>query len=124
LRTIVNDDELWRNTLRGLNRDFYHQTVTSKQVENYIIKALDMELSGFFEQYLRDARIPTFEYTLEKNTLRYRFSNTVSNFAMPVRVQLDGIEITLPVTTTWQEKSVPQDSTEVTVPIDYYFKIR
>ena len=121
LRTIVNDDELWRKTLRGLNTDFYHQTVSSAQVEEYLMQALDLELRGYFDQYLRDARVPNFEYKLEKNTLRYRFTNAVSNFAMPVRVKLDGVEISLSVTTTWQEKSIPQDSTELTVPVDYYF---
>jgi len=121
LRTMVNDDELWRKTLRGLNKDFYHQTVSSAQVEEYLIKTLDLDLSGYFDQYLRDARIPNFEYTLEKNTLRYRFTNAVSNFAMPVRVGLDGVEVTLPVTTQWQEISIPQDSTELRVPVDYYF---
>lgn len=121
LRTIVNDDELWRKTLRGLNKDFYHQTVSSAQIEEYLINALNLDLTGYFDQYLRDARIPNFEYKLEKNTLRYRFTNAVSNFAMPVRIKLDGVEITLQVTTTWQEKSIPQDSTALTVPDDYYF---
>ncbi|HJN53706.1 MAG TPA: M1 family metallopeptidase, partial [Flavobacteriaceae bacterium] len=36
LRQIAKDDQIWRQILRGLNKEFYHQTVTSKQVENYI----------------------------------------------------------------------------------------
>ena len=36
LRQLVEDDNLWREILRGLNQDFYHQTVSSQQIENYI----------------------------------------------------------------------------------------
>ena len=36
LRQLIEDDELWRSILRGLNHDFRHQTVSSKQVEEYI----------------------------------------------------------------------------------------
>jgi hypothetical protein len=32
IRTIINDDEKWRGILRGLNKTFYHQTVTYEQV--------------------------------------------------------------------------------------------
>ena len=122
LRTVVNDDELWRQTLRGLNKDFYHQTVSSKQVEEYIQEKLQIDLKGFFDQYLRATTIPTLEYRLEKNTLRYRFINAVDHFKLPVRVELDGEAIEIQATTQWQEISVPQDSIEVSVSDDYYFK--
>ena len=121
LRTVVNDDELWRQTLRGLNSEFYHQTVSSLQVENYLQDHLDLNLKGFFDQYLRATELPIFEYVLEKNTLRYRFTNTVKHFELPVRIQLDDVEIALNVSTNWQETSVPQDSSELVVPKDYYF---
>jgi hypothetical protein len=33
----VNDDSKWRTIiLRGLNNTFYHQTVTTKQIEDYL----------------------------------------------------------------------------------------
>src|SRR5665213_1253635 len=32
IRTIINDDEKWRSILRGLNKTFYHQTVTYDQI--------------------------------------------------------------------------------------------
>jgi hypothetical protein len=36
IRTVINDDEKFRQILRGLGKDFYHQTVTTKQIEDYI----------------------------------------------------------------------------------------
>ncbi len=38
IRTLLGDDEKWRSILRGLNKDFYHQTVTTKQIEDYLIE--------------------------------------------------------------------------------------
>src|SRR5258705_10949283 len=36
IRAIIDDDAKWRGILRGLNKTFYHQTVTGKQVQDYI----------------------------------------------------------------------------------------
>ena len=36
MRQIVNDDAKWKSILRGLNSTFYHQTVTTKQIEDYL----------------------------------------------------------------------------------------
>ena len=57
IRQITNDDEKWRKTLRGLNKTFYHQTVTSNQIENYISENIGFDLKYVFDQYLRDIRM-------------------------------------------------------------------
>ena len=98
LRQIINDDVLWREILRGLNKDFYHQQVTTKQIENYIIKKGNLKIDGFFDQYLRTIRIPVLEYQIKKNQIDYKFTNTVDNFSMPVKVWIDGELIWLNVT--------------------------
>ena len=36
LRQLIEDDGKWRMILRGLNKTFYHQTVTTKQIEDYL----------------------------------------------------------------------------------------
>ncbi len=40
IRQVINNDEKFRQILRGLNKTFYHQTVTSKQIEDYIKQAI------------------------------------------------------------------------------------
>jgi len=92
LRQMVNDDEKWRDILRGLNKTFYHQTVTTEQIENYISEQSGMNLTAFFNQYLRDIRIPTLEYTIEDNELKYRWINIVENFDMPLKISIDDQE--------------------------------
>ena len=48
IRTICGDDEKWRNVLRGLNKEFYHKTVTTKEIENYISNSMNVDLSKIY----------------------------------------------------------------------------
>ncbi len=88
IRQVVNNDEKFRAILRGLNKTFYHQTVTSKQIEIYISKQSGIDFSKVFDQYLRTVQIPTLEYKINKGILSYHWSNTVKGFNMPVKVML------------------------------------
>ncbi len=113
LRQVFDDDNLWRNTLRGLNRDFRHQTVSSAQIEDYLSEAFGVDLTPFFDQYLRDVRIPVLEYAFRGGTLMYRWRNTVKGFDMPVKVQLDDVDIWLKPNSQWQEIESFADDLEV-----------
>ncbi|HJQ53558.1 MAG TPA: M1 family metallopeptidase [Gemmatimonadaceae bacterium] len=86
IRQLVDDDARWRGILRGLNKTFWHQTVTTKQIEDYMSRAAGMKLGKVFDQYLRTTKIPTLEYKLEGQKLSYRWTNVVPGFAMPVKV--------------------------------------
>lgn len=86
LRQLLEDDEKWRSILRGLNRDFRHTTVTGKQVEDYLSKHTGIDLTEFFNQYLRHAPIPLVEFKMNSNVLSFRYSDIVEGFDMPVRV--------------------------------------
>ena len=102
LRQITANDEKWRSILRGLNKEFYHQTVTTKQIENYILNMIGVKIGNdgvvnrFFDQYLRDSRIPVFEYTIDCSDINnnckmgYEWGNVVENFKMPIEVIIDG----------------------------------
>ena len=86
IRQLVDDDTRWRGILRGLNKTFWHQTVTTKEIEDYISRESGINLSKVFDQYLRTTQIPTLEYKLQGNKLSYRWANVVRGFAMPVKV--------------------------------------
>ena len=90
LRQLVEDDTLWRSVLRGLNSEFRHQTVTTAQVENYMSERTGKDLSAFFDQYLRTTRIPTLEYRREGDQLKFRYTEIVDGFDMPIRILADG----------------------------------
>jgi aminopeptidase N len=84
IKHSMNDNEKFRQILRGLNKDFYHQTVTSAQVENYISKKAGFDYSKVFDQYLRNTAIPKFEFEVKGNTVRYRYTNCIPGFNLPV----------------------------------------
>ncbi|GGD58744.1 peptidase M1 [Muriicola marianensis] len=86
LRQLLEDDQKWRSVLRGLNEEFYHQTVTSRQVEDYISQKTRIDLTEFFEQYLRTTMIPVLEYSLSQGEITYRYTSVVPSFDMPVRI--------------------------------------
>ncbi len=86
IRQVINDDEKFRKILRGLNKSFYHQTITSKQAENYISKESKSDFSKVFDQYLRTTKIPVLEYSLKNGQMRYRWINCVPGFDMPVKI--------------------------------------
>ena len=88
IRQIINDDEKFRNILKGLNKTFYHQTVTGKQVEDYISKNSGKDLSKVFDEYLRTTMIPVLEYKIKNGTLFYHWTNVVKGFKMPLKVVL------------------------------------
>jgi aminopeptidase N len=107
IRQIVDDDAKWRAILRGLNHTFWHQTVTGQQVEDYISREAGVDLSKVFAQYLTTTRIPEFDYTVEGETLSYRWANVVPGFDMPVRVQVPGLgTLALRPTEAWQTLAV------------------
>ena len=120
LRQIVNDDEKWRKILRGLNSTFYHQTVSTKQIEDYLSQQVGIDLATFFNQYLRDTRIPTVEYFFKDNQLGYRWTNCVSGFNMPVKVTLNGNEELLQPETEWQRVSVNTENSKLEIDKNFY----
>lgn len=88
IRQLIADDEKFRSILRGMNKTFYHQTVTTKQIEDYIAKQSGLKLDKVFDQYLRTVQVPVLAYHIKDGKLSYRWTNTVEGFAMPVKVSL------------------------------------
>jgi len=120
IRQLVNDDEKWRSILRGLNKTFYHQTVTTQQIENYIAEQAGMELDFVFDQYLRDVRIPILEYYIEEGQLFYRWNNCVRGFRMPVEVTIGDKKKWIKPSTRWSEGMKVGEVDSIAMDLDYY----
>jgi len=106
LRQLLEDDEKWRSILRGLNSEFYHQTVTSAQIEAYLSEKSGIDLTAFFDQYLRSTFIPNLEYKIDNTTITYRYSDVVANFDMPVRIFVGKTAHWLFPTTEWKSEKI------------------
>jgi aminopeptidase N len=121
LRQLIDNDKKWRSILRKMNKIFYHQTVTTAQIENFLSSETGFNLEPFFNQYLRGIKIPTLEYKIENNTLEYRWTNVVSNFKMPLKTILNGKEKWIYPTENWNE--IILNSNDYTFVIDENFYV-
>jgi len=122
LRQLTKNDEKWRKILRKMNANFYHQTVTTQQIETFLSKEIGLKLNPFFNQYLRDTRIPVLEYSIENNVLFYRWNNVVDGFDMPVEIKSNNEIQWLYPTESWQTTIVK--SPKITIDEDYYISIK
>ncbi|WDF56563.1 M1 family metallopeptidase [Mucilaginibacter sp. KACC 22063] len=126
IRTIINNDEKWRSILTGLNKTFYHQTVTTGQVVDYINQQSGMNLTKIFDQYLRFRNIPTLEFRFVGGKAYARWISDVDGFDMPVRVRVKGGEYQFikPVNTfkPIQVEGLTKDNLEVDT-FDYYIGV-
>lgn len=120
LRQLLEDDTLWRKILRGLNTEFYHQTVSSKQIEDYISKTSGKDLTAFFNQYLRTTMIPRLEYHQDGDVITYRYREVVKDFDMPVRSFSGGETHWLFPTSEWKEEKLPGGGKEFRIDPNFY----
>ncbi len=127
IRQVINNDKKIREILIGLNKAFYHKTVTTKEIENYISKNAGFDFSKIFDQYLRTIEIPVLEYYFDSNQLHYRFSHTLSNFNMPVKYKFDAHSKYkwLTVSNEWQQIKVENISAyNFMVDPNFYIKVK
>ena len=120
IRQIVDNDEKWRQVLRGLNEEFYHQTVNAGQIEAYMSEVTGIDLKPVFDQYLRNTTIPTLEYAVVDNTLRYRWGNCVKEFDMKVKTYINGEMKWLEPTRFWKKLQLEDKLESFSVDKDFY----
>ena len=121
IRQIIDDDSLFKSILRGMNQEFYHKTIDSKDVENYFISRSKKNLQPVFDQYLRDARLPVLEYKFKSDNMSYRWVNCINSFTMPVKLEGSG-EWLVPVT-EWKQLTVTKEILEKGLRVDRNFYI-
>lgn len=121
LRQVVDNDEKFRQMIRGLSKTFYHQTVTTQQVEKYLSDATGKDLTPFLNQYLRDTRLPVFEYKREKNRIKYRWSNCVDGFDMPLKISFDNTSKWVYPTQKWKKIRISKGM-KIVPDLNFYIK--
>jgi aminopeptidase N len=120
IRNIINDDAKWLSILHGLNADFWHQTVTTEQIESYISKKSGVDLSKVFDQYLRTTNIPLLKYSVNGKTLSFSYERVVKGFAMPIRVTINGTERVITPTEVKQTLEFPEEIKTFEVNRNFY----
>jgi aminopeptidase N len=118
IRQIVDNDSLWKEMLRSINRMFRHQTVTTENIEDYMIGYLHYDLQRIFNQYLRTVKIPVLEYRIKKQKLSYRWTNCVKGFNMPLKISTTEGTRWLKPLDKWQ--TLPYTDTTFTPDINFF----
>ncbi|MGI8951773.1 MAG: M1 family metallopeptidase [Chitinophagaceae bacterium] len=126
IRHSINDDEKFRQILRGLTKTFYHQTVTTKQIENYISEHAGFDYSKVFDQYLRTTQIPQLEmyFSDDKKKIFYRWTNCVKGFNLPLAIWNDNSKIKIFPAEDWKSSAITASQQSLFNPIlieDLYY---
>ena len=120
IRHVINDDTKWLSILRGLNADFWHQTVSTQQVEAYLSKKAGIDLGKVFDQYLRRTEIPLLKYKVSGKTLSFGYERVVKGFAMPIRVAINGKEVAITPNEAIQTFEFPEEIKTFEVNRNFY----
>tara|TARA_R110000787_G_scaffold86285_3_gene183989 strand:- start:3912 stop:5537 length:1626 start_codon:yes stop_codon:yes gene_type:complete len=120
LRQLIEDDKKWREILRGLNKDFYHKTISSKQLEEYISEKSGIDLTDFWNQYLRTTQVPKVEYKVQGSQLSFRYISIIENFDMPVIAVINGNEEWISPTAEWKSKEFSKEIKSIKIKEDFY----
>jgi aminopeptidase N len=123
IRHVIHDDSKWLSILRGLNTEFWHQTVTTQQIEAYMIKMAGVDLSKVFDQYLRTTKIPLFKYKVSVKSLSFKYEKIVEGFAMPIRVLINGKEVVITPNKEKQIIEFPEEIKTFEVNRNFYIEI-
>ncbi len=115
IRHSIGNDSLFGQMLRGLNKTFYHQTVTTQQVEDYISKQAGYDYSKVFNQYLRTIQIPKFEFYFSSDNRKvfYRWTNCVKGLNLPLVLKNNAGKIKIFPTEEW--KNIALKSSEISL---------
>lgn len=118
IRTILQDDTLWRQILRGLNEKFYHRTVNYEDIVHYINERSGQDFSAVFEQFVQYSGLPVLEFNFGKDgAVLCRWTADAEGFEMPVNIRKQGDDYQLiKVSKDWTSlniKGLTPDNVEV-----------
>ncbi|MFV0541128.1 MAG: M1 family metallopeptidase [Aestuariibaculum sp.] len=120
LRQLIEDDKKFRKILNKMNLRFYHKTVTTQQIETFLSEETNIDLTEFFNQYLRTIDIPTLEYSCNKKELKFRWINIVNGFDMPIKIEIEGNEQWLYPKAEWQTLKLKSKIDSLTINPNFY----
>ena len=116
IRHSINNDKLFMSILVGLNEKFYHKTVDTKDIENFISVQGKFNFEKVFDQYLRTTKIPIFSYTFDRNEkiLTYQWKNCVVGFDLALNFNYFGSLVSLrPIDFVPQKKLFTNQSFDI-----------
>jgi aminopeptidase N len=109
LRSLIEDDVLWFEIIKGIANEFKHQTIDGQAIISYINEKSGKDFTDFFNQYLNNKEIPEFQYKFQKEgrntTLLYRWEAT-PNFDMPILINTGSKDFWIYPNMEWKEQDL------------------
>jgi aminopeptidase N len=131
IRNSIDDDSLFRKTLRNMQVEFYHKTVMSSNIETFISKSVGFDYAHVFDQYLRNIKIPVLElsYQKDKQKLFFRWSNCIEGFDLPLTLRTDKDRKKIfPKNNSWNSIDVSEQEygfiNPAAIEFKYYIKVK
>ncbi len=86
LRTLIGDDVRWFADIHDFYQHFKYQTIMTEEVVGWWNERTGMDLTPFFNEYLRHAELPTLEleFVPTAKQVLYRWRAGEPGFAMPI----------------------------------------
>jgi aminopeptidase N len=108
-RVIIDNDEMWREILRGLNSEFGLKTITTEDIVGYISRKAGKDFTKIYNQYLKHKNLPILEHKMLGKQKYYRWLADEKGFDMPVRIKDNGKLIWIYPTNEWKKMNMKQD---------------
>lgn len=120
VRQLFDNDEEFFTAMRDLNKRFYHQIVTTKQVEDFWSEKTKKDLSKLFDQYLRNTKIPVLEVQKVNQGIKYRWTHCIDNYDAPIKLFYNGKQISLDPQTSWQSIYIGRQAETLEIDPNFY----
>jgi len=121
LRNVLDDDAKWFKIIYDFAQDFKGKITKTDEVLEYFERKMQKNVKPIFKQYLQHTQIPTFEYKVENNTLKYRWLADVAEFVMPIVLELAGKLVRLEANTSWQTLPYTGNLEDIKIRTDLFF---
>jgi aminopeptidase N len=122
LRSVIDDDQKWFADIHDFFQHFKYQQIMTEDVVAWWNQRTGMNLTPFFDEYLRHADLPALELKFDTGTVAYRWKAAEVGFAMPIKVgNPEHWTLISPVTAEW--KTMPWSGTreDFNVATDLYY---
>ncbi|MFN4082043.1 MAG: M1 family metallopeptidase [Bacteroidia bacterium] len=111
LRQIVDNDNLWRETLKKYTQTYKHHTINTNQTVDFFSKELKRDLKHFFDAYLNYGSIPVLQYFIENKegvtVLHYKLKS-YNKLKILIRAKISKIGYDfIEATPAWQVLDIP-----------------
>ena len=122
LRSVIDDDKKWFADIHDFYQHFQYQTIMTEDVVAWWNQRTGMNLTPFFDQYLRHEDIPTLELrSFTPGQIEYRWKADEPGFAMPIKLGDPAHWTLVKPTADWQSLRWAGGVQTVHVPLDLYY---